>query len=129
MKTAVILFNLGGPRDLREVRGFLFRLFADPAILPLPAPLRLPLAALIALLRKKKATEIYRAIGGGSPLLGYTEEQAHALERILGSDFRCFISMRYAARFKKSFGVSGFRGFGADKPRTFATTPPRNRAT
>ena len=36
MKKAVILFNLGGPDKLENVKPFLFNLFNDPAILNLP---------------------------------------------------------------------------------------------
>lgn len=39
-KTAVVLFNLGGPSSQEEVEPFLFNLFYDPAILALPPPFR-----------------------------------------------------------------------------------------
>ena len=48
MKKAVILFNLGGPDNLKNVEPFLFNLFNDPAILNLPTFLRYPLAKLIS---------------------------------------------------------------------------------
>ena len=35
-KTAVILFNLGGPDEIKAVKPFLFNLFNDPAIVDLP---------------------------------------------------------------------------------------------
>ena len=44
-RTAVVLFNLGGPDSLRAVRPYLRNLFSDPAILGLPAPFRQMLAA------------------------------------------------------------------------------------
>ncbi len=47
-RRAVVLMNLGGPDSPEAVRPFLYNLFSDPAIIRLPAPLRLPLAALIA---------------------------------------------------------------------------------
>jgi hypothetical protein len=47
MKTAVVLFNLGGPDSPQAVRGFLRNLFGDPAILRLPWPIRPLLAAVI----------------------------------------------------------------------------------
>jgi len=40
MKTAVVLFNLGGPDSLDAVRPFLFNLFNDKAIIGLPQPWR-----------------------------------------------------------------------------------------
>src|SRR3954453_14593918 len=94
-RRAVVLMNLGGPDSPDSVRPFLYNLFSDPAIIRLPAPLRLPLAALIASRRAATAREIYAQLGGASPLLANTQAQAHALERELGPDHRCFIVMRY----------------------------------
>jgi protoporphyrin/coproporphyrin ferrochelatase len=33
MKVGVLLFNLGGPETLRDVKPFLYRLFSDPEII------------------------------------------------------------------------------------------------
>ena len=97
MKIAVILFNLGGPDSLEAVQPFLRNLFSDPAIITLPAWLRLPLARFIASRRTPKATAIYAKIGGSSPILGQTEAQARALEEALGSEheWRGYVCMRY----------------------------------
>ncbi len=86
---------------MKEVRPFLYRLFADPAILRLPAPFRPFLAFLIAALRAPKAREIYRKMGGFSPLKEHTEKQAEALERALKErgDYRCFVGTSYARPF------------------------------
>jgi ferrochelatase len=92
---AVVLMNLGGPDSPAAVRPFLYNLFSDPAIIGLPAPLRLPLARLIAMRRSAVAADIYAHLGGASPLLANTEAQAQALEAALGADYRCFIAMRY----------------------------------
>ena len=43
-RTAIVLFNLGGPDGPRAVRPFLFNLFNDPAIIGAPGPLRWLLA-------------------------------------------------------------------------------------
>ncbi|MEX2009592.1 MAG: ferrochelatase, partial [Dongiaceae bacterium] len=45
-KTAIVLFNLGGPDSLDAVEPFLFNLFCDPAIIGLPQPLRWVVARL-----------------------------------------------------------------------------------
>lgn len=98
MKTAVVLFNLGGPDSLEAVRPFLFNLFRDPAIIPLPAVARYPLAALISTTRNKSAQANYAIMGGRSPLLPETESQAAALDAELknaGLDARVFVAMRY----------------------------------
>jgi protoporphyrin/coproporphyrin ferrochelatase len=94
-RRAVVLMNLGGPDSPAAVRPFLCNLFSDPAIIGLPAVLRLPLAWLIAARRSATAQRIYAELGGASPLLGNTEAQALALEAALGPDHRCFIAMRY----------------------------------
>jgi ferrochelatase len=93
VKLAVVLFNLGGPDRLDAVEPFLRNLFSDPAIIGLPAPLRLPLAWLIARRRAPIARDIYAKIGGRSPILEETEAQARALEAALGAA-RVFIAMR-----------------------------------
>ena len=59
MKKAIILFNLGGPDKLENVKPFLFNLFNDPAILNLPTFLRYPLAKLISNRRAPVAKKIY----------------------------------------------------------------------
>jgi ferrochelatase len=94
-RRAVVLMNLGGPDSLDAVRPFLYNLFSDRAIIRLPAPLRLPLAALIAWRRASTARGIYAQLGGASPLLANTQAQARALEQELGPGHRCFIAMRY----------------------------------
>ncbi|HEX6958034.1 MAG TPA: ferrochelatase [Ferrovibrio sp.] len=95
-KTAVILFNLGGPDSQAAVRPFLFNLFNDPAIIRLPQPLRYLLARLISSRRAPKAAQIYARMGGRSPILPETEAQARELKRSLGSDdYRVLIAMRY----------------------------------
>ena len=99
-KLAVVLFNLGGPDGPDAVRPFLENLFKDPAIIGLPAPLRLPLAKFIAARREETAKANYAILGGGSPLLAETERQAVALQDALAAarpdlEVRVFISMRY----------------------------------
>ena len=86
MKKAIILFNLGGPDKLENVEPFLFNLFNDPAILNLPGFIRYPLAKLIANRRAPTAKKIYQELGGSSPILHLTKEQAQALELKLNKD-------------------------------------------
>ncbi len=96
-KTAVVLFNLGGPDSLNSVKPFLFNLFNDKAIIGLPQPFRFLLAKLISSRREKKAQKIYAQISGKSPLLQITNSQAHALESELSffGNFKVFVAMRY----------------------------------
>jgi protoporphyrin/coproporphyrin ferrochelatase len=96
-KIAVVLFNLGGPDRQESVEPFLFNLFNDPAIIGVPWPLRPLLASLISRRRGPIAREIYANIGGGSPLLPLTQEQADALGIKLSElgEVKVFICMRY----------------------------------
>src|SRR4029077_18700193 len=64
MRTAVVLFNLGGPDSLAAVRPFLTNLFDDPAIIRMPRMPRWLLARVIAWRRAPLAREIYRHLGG-----------------------------------------------------------------
>jgi ferrochelatase len=94
-RTAIVLMNLGGPDSAAAVEPFLFNLFADPAIIALPNPLRWLIARLISHRRAPLAQKIYAQLGNVSPLLANTEAQARALETALGSDYKSFIAMRY----------------------------------
>ena len=95
MKTAVVLFNLGGPTNQHSVKPFLFNLFYDPAILQVPNPFRYILAKLLARKRAPEAAKIYAHMNGKSPLLANTHAQAQALEQCLPKEYKVFIAMRY----------------------------------
>jgi len=99
MRKAVVLFNLGGPDSLDSVKPFLFNLFNDPAIINLPFFLRYPLAKILSKRREPIAKKIYEEIGGSSPILKLTQEQALQLEESLNFKqsyikFKTFIAMR-----------------------------------
>jgi len=99
-RLAIVLFNLGGPDGPKAVRPFLFNLFNDPAIITVPAPLRLALATLISTTRAKSARANYARMGGRSPLLPETLAQAEALQSAMDAadpslESRIFIAMRY----------------------------------
>ena len=120
-KTAIVLFNLGGPDNLDAVKPFLFNLFHDPAIISVPQPLRWLLAKLISSRRDGTAREIYQEMGGGSPIVENTMAQARALEAVLNEEngeelgqVRCFIAMRYWHPFSDE-AAAQVRSFGADQ--------------
>ena len=111
----VVFLNLGGPDSLQAVRPFLYNLFSDRQIIRLgPSFLQKPLAWLISSLRSGKTENLYRMIGGKSPILEITTAQAKALAELLNqqsipphpplakggnhggaTSFRVFIAMRY----------------------------------
>jgi len=93
----VVLFNLGGPETLDDVKPFLYKLFADPETIRLPIPaLQKPLAWLIATTRSAKSKGYYASIGGGSPLRRITTAQAKALEQELSDiSAKVYVAMRF----------------------------------
>jgi ferrochelatase len=101
-RTAIILFNLGGPSSLEAVQPFLFNLFYDPAIIALPNPLRWLVAKLISSRRTPTAQHIYAQMGGKSPLLEQTNAQAEALKQAYQAlmpedEVKIGVAMRYTA--------------------------------
>ena len=107
-KTAIVLFNLGGPDSPEAVQPFLFNLFNDPAIIGLPNPFRRLLASFISKKRAPKAQHIYEEIGGKSPIVENTEAQAKALEASLAGHgqvkvffLRCAIGIRVLMRWSQ----------------------------
>ena len=98
-RTAVVLFNLGGPDSLAAVRPFLYNLFSDPDIFtfPLGAVTQKFFAWLISRRRAPEASKGYAAMGGKSPLLENTQEQAIALQLALAMEgaYDVFVCMRY----------------------------------
>lgn len=96
-KSAVVLFNLGGPDSLEAVEPFLFNLFCDPDIFNIPFGQKL-LARMISRRRAPKVQERYRRIGGNSPINSWTEKQRSKLEAALrqeGRDVTVRTAMRY----------------------------------
>ena len=97
-RIAVVLFNLGGPDTSESVQPFLYNLFHDPAIISLPQPFRWFLAHLISRRRAPIAQDIYKKIGGKSPLLDLTKKQAISLRsniQDVGDAVEVFVCMRY----------------------------------
>ncbi len=96
-KTAIILFNLGGPDSINAIEPFLFNLFRDPDIFNLPFGQKL-FAKLISRRRAPKVAESYKLIGGKSPLNKWTEKQRYLLEtraRKINPDIDVYTAMRY----------------------------------
>jgi len=96
MKTAVVLFNLGGPDSVDAVQPFLENLFNDPDIFKLPFQKRL--AKFISRKRAPKVIEEYKLIGGKSPIGDWTELQRKRLEdllRLKSVNADVFVAMRY----------------------------------
>lgn len=102
LKTAIVLFNLGGPDSKESIRPFLQNFFTDPNIIALPYPLRWMVAKLISIRRsRREAGTSYGFLGDRSPLLANSQAQALALETCLAemgdssTTYKSFICMRY----------------------------------
>ena len=119
-RSAVVIFNLGGPDNPDAIEPFLFNLFNDPAIIGLPGLLRKPLAKFIAHRRAPVARKIFAHLGGRSPLLEETEVQADALAQEITREMgredesRVFIAMRYWHPFIET-AVERVQAFDPDK--------------
>jgi len=102
VKVGVLMLNLGGPEKTEDVEGFLYNLFADPDIIRLPpplAPLQKTIAYLISKRRAPKSIAAYESIGGGSPILKYSNEQALLIKQKIQSKYSLnvstYVGMRY----------------------------------
>lgn len=101
-KEAVVLLNMGGPNNLDEVEVFLKNMFADKNILTMKSSLlRKFIGTMIVLTRTEKSQDIYRQIGGKSPIVGHTKELVKKLQERLGNDVMVDFAMRYTPPFSK----------------------------
>lgn len=73
-KKALVLLNMGGPRNKEELEMFLRNMFNDKNILTMKSDLlRSMIASLIVFSRKNSAWQNYAAIGGKSPINELTQ--------------------------------------------------------
>src|SRR5690349_24616227 len=99
IKTGIVMMNLGGPADLAQVEPFLLELFADREIIQLP--FQSWLGPFIARRRAPNVRKLYTAIGGGSPILKWTEEQGRGMVERLDrlspetAPHRFYVAFRY----------------------------------
>ncbi len=128
-KTAVLLLQMGGADSLAAIEPFLYSLFSDRDIIRIgPAFLQPTIARFIARRRSKKVMEYYRKIGGKSPIRELTEQQAAALEAVLGADYRCFVAMRYSKP-DSAEALSAISREGITKVIVLSLYPHYSRAT
>ncbi len=100
-KTGILLLNMGGPDGPDSVKPFLYNLFSDPDIIRLPLSFlfQKPLAFYISNKRGAEVRRNYGEMGGGSPILSFTQAQAEALGMELQqrglTETPVYIAMRY----------------------------------
>lgn len=99
-KEAVILLNMGGPNNLEEVEMFLKNMFADKNILTMKSNLlRKFVGGMITFTRTESSQDIYRQLGGKSPIVGHTKKLVQKLQKRLGEDVLVDFVMRYTPPF------------------------------
>jgi len=96
VREAVLITYMGAPSKTGEIKPFLYRLFSDRDLINFGVPsfLQKPLAYLIATFRTPKVKPQYEAIGGGSPLVSNSLEQAKLIEEETG--LKTFVGMLYS---------------------------------
>jgi ferrochelatase len=100
VKESVILLNMGGPNNLDEVEMFLKNMFADKNILTMKSNLlRKFIGGMIVFNRTESSQEIYRELGGKSPIVGHTKKLVAKLQKKLGDDVIVDFVMRYTPPF------------------------------
>ncbi len=99
MKEAIVLLNMGGPNNLREVEMFLKNMFDDPNILTMKSSLmRKFVGTMITFFRTEAAQDIYSQLGGKSPIVGHTIKLVEALGAEL-PEVTVDFAMRYTPPF------------------------------
>ncbi|KAJ3724501.1 hypothetical protein EV361DRAFT_187998 [Lentinula raphanica] len=111
------MLNMGGPSTVEETHDFLKNLFSDNDLIPLP--FQSLLAPYIARRRTPMIEQQYADIGGGSPILKYTQLQGEGMARLLDelhpetAPHKPYVAFRYArpltqetAREMKADGVT-----------------------
>ncbi|CAB3240924.1 unnamed protein product [Arctia plantaginis] len=98
-KTAIIMLNMGGPETTQEVGDYLLRIMTDRDMIQLPVQSRL--GPWIAARRTPEVEKKYMEIGGGSPILRWTNKQGELLTAALDqmqltmAPFKHYVAFRY----------------------------------
>ncbi len=91
---------MGGPNNLDEVEMFLKNMFSDKNILTMKSDLlRKFVGGMITFTRCEKSQDIYKQIGGKSPIVGHTKNLVNKLQVRLGKDVIVDFVMRYTPPF------------------------------
>ncbi|PNF38444.1 Ferrochelatase, mitochondrial [Cryptotermes secundus] len=100
-KTGIIMLNMGGPATKDEVHNYLLRIMTDTDMIQLPV--QSTLGPLIAKRRTPEVQKKYDEIGGGSPILKWTERQGELLCQKLDElspetgPHKYYVAFRYAS--------------------------------
>jgi ferrochelatase len=116
---AIVALNLGGPDSLDAVEPFLRNLFADPDVIQLGwlRPLQPLFARIVARRRAPVSRAAYRQIGGRSPILAESADQARAVADALNRRGRAalpFVAMA-CSRPRSADTVAAMRAAGIQR--------------
>ena len=109
-----------------SITEFLFNLFADPDIIRLPgplAPLQNVIASFIAKRRAPKSRAAYASIGGGSPILKYTNAQAKLLSKSFSEKYDMPIKTYVGMRYWKPYTEEALEAIRRDKIKALVILP------
>jgi len=126
MGVGVLFLNLGGPKTGDDVEEFLYNLFADPDIIRLPgplSPLQNVIASFIAKRRAPKSRAAYATIGGGSPILEYTNAQADLLSKSLKDQYDLSVKTYVGMRYWKPYTEDALQSIRKDKIKALVIVP------
>jgi len=91
---------MGGPNNLQEVEVFLKNMFADKNILTMKSKLlRKFIGGMIVFSRTESAQEVYKKLGGKSPIVGHTKKLVKKLQDRVSDDVLVDFAMRYTPPF------------------------------
>ena len=129
MSNTYLIINFGGPRDLKEVEGFLKELLTDQEVIrtPFPGFIHRLLFTRIAKKRALKVIPEYAKIGGRSPIYEDTEKVAATLQEYMKAPILTF--HRYLPKTHASF-LAAIEQIPADHQiRVFPMCPQFSYAT
>lgn len=130
--TGIVMMNLGGPKNLDEVQPFLLKLFADKEIIQLPV--QKWLGPFIAKKRTPSVQENYQDIGGGSPILKWTELQGEGMCKRLDdlspdtAPHKFYVAFRYINPFSED-ALTKMKADGVKRAVAFTQYPQFSCAT
>ncbi|KAK7861918.1 hypothetical protein R5R35_009382 [Gryllus longicercus] len=99
-KTGILLLNMGGPQTVNDVPDYLLRIMTDRNLIQLP--MQRFLGPYIAKKRTAEVQKKYEEIGGGSPILKWTQKQGNGLVERLDTaspstaPHKYYVAFRYA---------------------------------
>ncbi|XP_033218856.1 ferrochelatase, mitochondrial [Belonocnema kinseyi] len=114
-KTAILMLNMGGPSKVEQVDEYLLRIMTDRDMVQMP--FQKYLAPWIAKRRTPEVKEKYKEIGGGSPILKWTNKQGELLCQQLDKKSPETAPHKYYVAFRYADPLTGetLQSIGTDK--------------